>query len=311
MARARNIKPGFFSNDDLVELPFETRLLFIGLWTIADRSGRILDRPKKIKMDIFPGDSVDVDACLCQLAASGFILRYEAMGVKAIQVSKWEKHQNPHVKEAMSTIPFNGQTEESTVQAPDSHHAKPVKARNLPERAGLIPDSLNLIPDSGYPIPDTGLWVSDSLEEQPLAPAVAVATKKKASSKDEPNPLNLQSWQAYKRAYADRYGVAPVQDAATNAKVKTLVKHLGSEAPDVAAFFVLHNGQRYVAGMHQIGMLLVDYAKLRTEWATNTRMTQAKAVQADKTATNYDAFAPLIAAAQAREELERMNNAKQ
>ena len=31
MARARNIKPGFFTNDLLAELPFETRLLFIGL----------------------------------------------------------------------------------------------------------------------------------------------------------------------------------------------------------------------------------------------------------------------------------------
>ena len=52
MARARNIKPGFFTNDELVELPFATRLLFIGLWTIADREGRMVDRPKKIKMEI-------------------------------------------------------------------------------------------------------------------------------------------------------------------------------------------------------------------------------------------------------------------
>ena len=38
MARSRNIKPGFFSNDELVELPFEARLLFIGLWTIPGRN---------------------------------------------------------------------------------------------------------------------------------------------------------------------------------------------------------------------------------------------------------------------------------
>ena len=30
MPRARNIKPGFFANEELAELPFETRLLFIG-----------------------------------------------------------------------------------------------------------------------------------------------------------------------------------------------------------------------------------------------------------------------------------------
>ena len=44
MARARNIKPGFFKNELLVGLPYEYRLLFIGLWTIADRDGRFEDR---------------------------------------------------------------------------------------------------------------------------------------------------------------------------------------------------------------------------------------------------------------------------
>jgi hypothetical protein len=137
-----------------------------------------------------------------------------------------------------------------------------------------------------------------------LAPAGAAAGKN-AAAKDEPNPLNLETWLAYKQAYSDRYQVPPIRDAATNAKIKTLVRALGDEAPAVAAFFVSHNGSRYVGAMHQIGLLATDYAKLRTEWATNTRMTATKAQQADKTATNADAFAPLIAEARAREEAER------
>lgn len=144
MARARNIKPGFFVNDELVELPFEVRLLFIGLWTIADRDGRLVDRPKKIKMEIFPGDDVDVDKALSSLALSGFIARYVADGRPCIQIINWDKHQNPHVKEAASTIPKMGEHQTSTRQAP-------VNTQPLPERAGLIPDSLNLIPDSGLP----------------------------------------------------------------------------------------------------------------------------------------------------------------
>ena len=64
MARARNIKPGFFRNADLAELPIEARLLFIGLWTIADREGRMEDRPKQIKMELFPADSLDCDDLL-------------------------------------------------------------------------------------------------------------------------------------------------------------------------------------------------------------------------------------------------------
>ena len=74
--RSRNIKPGFFKNEVLVQLPFEQRLLFIGLWTVADRAGRFEDRPTKIKMELFPADNVDVDAGLQALHDNGFILRY-------------------------------------------------------------------------------------------------------------------------------------------------------------------------------------------------------------------------------------------
>lgn len=151
MARARNIKPGFFSNDDLVDLPFEARLLFIGLWTVADRAGRLLDRPKKIRMDIFPADSVDVEACLAGLAHLGFLHRYEVAGKKIIQITNWEKHQNPHVKEAPSTLPAAGQTAAVPSLTLDEHHASTMQASEVPEGAGLIPDSGFLIPDPGLP----------------------------------------------------------------------------------------------------------------------------------------------------------------
>ena len=177
MARARNIKPGFFSNDDLVELPFEARLLFIGLWTVADRAGRLLDRPKKIRMDIFPADSVDVEACLAGLAHLGFLHRYEADGKKIIQITNWEKHQNPHVKEAPSTLPASGQTVPVLDQAgvehqdkSDEHHASTMQVSEIPERAGLIPDSGFLIPDSG--LPSTTSSPSDDIRQCPAGALV-------------------------------------------------------------------------------------------------------------------------------------------
>lgn len=314
MARARNIKPGFFSNDELVELPFEGRLLFIGLWTIADRAGRLLDRPKKIKMDLFPADNVDVDALLTSLAERGFIRRYEAENLHCIQVVNWSKHQNPHVKEVPSTLPEPGERRAEMVFAPDLHGASTVLDREIPAPALLIPDSLNLIPDSGYLIADTGLLIPDSLQAQHPATAVAAASAKPSRRKttkpeEAPNPLNLETWKAYKAAYTERYSVAPVQNAKSNSLVKQIVQALGAEAPGVAFFFVWHNDRNYVSKMHQLNFLLADHAKLRTEWITNNLMTQAKAHQADKTATNLDAFAPLIAAARAREEAERNQNA--
>lgn len=150
MARARNIKPGFFRNADLVELPFEARLLFIGLWTIADRSGRLEDRPKQIKMELFPADSVDVDALLDELAAIGVVARYSHDGKRYLQVVNFAKHQNPHKDEKASTIPDQDGHLAAPEQDKKKHGASTVQApcNNDSDTVaiGLIPDSL--IPDS-------------------------------------------------------------------------------------------------------------------------------------------------------------------
>lgn len=105
MARARNIKPGLFKNEVLVELPVFCRLLFIGLWTLADREGRLEDRPKRIKLELFPYDNEDTDAAIQALADSGFIERYESNGFKVIQIVNFIKHQAPHGTEKDSKLP--------------------------------------------------------------------------------------------------------------------------------------------------------------------------------------------------------------
>lgn len=108
MARARNIKPGFFANEELAELPMAARLLFIGLWTLADREGRLEDRPKRIKAQIFPyDDNLDVDQLLNDLFQNKqrFILRYKIGEDSFIQISNFAKHQKPHANESESAIP--------------------------------------------------------------------------------------------------------------------------------------------------------------------------------------------------------------
>lgn len=141
MARARNIKPGFFTNDVLGELDPLARLLFAGLWTIADRAGRLEDRPRRIKAELLAYDNCDCDALLADLHGAGFIKRYVSDGVRYIQVVTWEKHQNPHVKEAASSIPECSQHQTSTV-------LERCEEQPLQELAGLIPDSGFRIPDS-------------------------------------------------------------------------------------------------------------------------------------------------------------------
>ena len=149
MARARNIKPAFFTNDELAEVEPLERLLFIGLWTIADRAGRLEDRPRKIKAEILPYDDCQIDTMLDHLASKGFIERYAVDTIRYIEVCNFTKHQHPHMKEPESSIPENpnvhmGKCENgaSTVQAPDEHGAK-------------TSDPLNPITDTPTPITDT------------------------------------------------------------------------------------------------------------------------------------------------------------
>lgn len=105
MARARNIKPAFFQNELLVEMSFEHRLLFIGLWTLADREGRLENRPKRIKMSLFPADNMDVVGGLSVLEKDGFLKMYSVDGLDVIQIENFIKHQTPHGLEKDSELP--------------------------------------------------------------------------------------------------------------------------------------------------------------------------------------------------------------
>ena len=131
MARTRSIKPGFFDNEILGDLPPLTRLLFIGLWTIADREGRLEDKPRRIKKMLLGYDDVDadgVDKMLQSLHDTGFIFRYSIDGNNYIQIVNFLKHQNPHIREKASEIPppppeLIAEHHESPIHAPDLHGA--------------------------------------------------------------------------------------------------------------------------------------------------------------------------------------------
>ncbi|MGC8723389.1 MAG: hypothetical protein ACP5VF_05910, partial [Acidobacteriota bacterium] len=199
MARSRNLKPGFFTNDLLAEVPPLGRLLFAGLWTLADREGRLEDRPKRIKAQLFPYDDCDVDALLEELAKRRFIQRYEVDGLRLLQVTTWHRHQNPHIKEPESTLPAPGhhtagpgpvsgetgpspsgppapdepvpcQHGTSLVPAPDPNQTRPGRApEETGSSTGPAPVSHGSGPaDSGFLIPDS--LIPDSLSPDSLSP---------------------------------------------------------------------------------------------------------------------------------------------
>lgn len=299
MARARNIKPGFFRNADLVELPYEVRLLFIGLWTVADRRGRLEDRPKQIKMELFPADDINVNEALDSLASIGLIHRYEAAGVKCIEVVNFEKHQNPHKAEQESALPDRGGNIASTEKARCKHGASMVHEQDdeQPKQldAGLIPDSLLLIPDSLNLIPETPTLIAEGCD------VASPSTRRRKPAPGQPSATG-EAWDAYSTAYMTRYTVEPVRNAKVNGQMAQFVSRVGAgEAPSIAAWFVGHQNGFYVRNMHSVDSLLRDAEKLRTEWATNRRMTNTQAQLADRTETNRGAFQLLIEKAKAQE----------
>lgn len=126
--RARQLKPGFFKNDLLAELPPLTRILFEGLWCLGDRAGRLEYRPKRIKAEVLPFDECDIDAMMTALRDKQFIIMYSVGGMEYVQVEGFERHQNPHKQERESVIP-------PPVQVPKKHRIKS-------EVVGLTPSSL-------------------------------------------------------------------------------------------------------------------------------------------------------------------------
>lgn len=106
MSRSRQVKPDFFLNEGLAVLPPMTRLLFIGLWTLADREGRVEDRPGRIKAQLFPYHDADVDTMLTELAR-GFLDRYCANEIPCLQIVNFKKHQHVHPDEKASVLPAN------------------------------------------------------------------------------------------------------------------------------------------------------------------------------------------------------------
>jgi hypothetical protein len=288
MARARNIKPGLFRNEILGQSHPDMVLLFIGLWCLADRDGRLEDRPLRIKADLFPYRAPDVNRYLTDLERLGFIHRYEVNGARYMQVVNFRKHQNPHKTERPSDIPeppIKSDSCRSTVKAPLSNG-------ELTEPARLIPDSLftdSLIPDSGFsdsPIPDSG-------------------KKDRADVAQAHRDAHREIWAAYSGAYRNRYGVEPVRNAKTAGQVAQLRKRLGQDAAPVAAYYCGHSAQWYTTKGHAFGTLLADAEKLHTEWQTGRQITSTTARIDDRTAHHRNVFDKLIAEARAEKEAQQ------
>lgn len=162
MARARNIKPSFFTHDELADNEPLGRLLFIGLWTIADYKGELEWRPKRVKAQVMPYDDCDIEALAISLEKTGFIRFYSFSGSDYVHIVNFNKHQNPHKNEKDKGSDVPAMTSENIAEPSQVIESNGVDKItdgieiNREENGSAPADSLFLIPDSCSLIPDSG-----------------------------------------------------------------------------------------------------------------------------------------------------------
>lgn len=313
MARSRNIKPGLFDDEILGEADPIYTVLFCGLWTVADKEGRLEDRPMRIRKQILGYRNVDVNLLLDWLNVESYLIRYQVEGRKYIQILNWGKHQNPHYKEADSDIPeyVKGSevAEESVAEQGDGQRQSDVDPTLNQTQANVDstspPDSLlldsfqldSLQPDSFQPAPT----VAGLVKAQPDKSA---DRKKTPAKKKKSAGVSTPTWDAYSQSYLKRYGVEPRRSSKISTSLVRMVEHIGVDsAPLVAAYYPTSNYQFYVARGHPIELMVADAQKLLTEAQTGKRATATQAKQLDRKENNANVANEVIARLEARGEM--------
>lgn len=146
--RIRSIKPEFWGSEDVAQLPYFDRLLFVGLWSYVHDNGVGRDNVKLIVAALFPLDEDPaqvielVDKGMATIAAAGMVDRYVVAGRPYFHVRKWTKHQviNRPTR-SVYPLPPNGHGGESQEGSVSNHGAftePSVKAQSTDQGSGSM-----------------------------------------------------------------------------------------------------------------------------------------------------------------------------
>lgn len=135
MARIRTIKPDFWTDEKLTECSMSARLLFIGMFNFADDNGNLPASAKKLKMQIFPADSLDCQPLLNELIAHGVIMEYSVSGDKYLNICGFKKHQVINRPSSTSIPePSNEDSVSAHVELPDGREGKGKEGKGIKEK---------------------------------------------------------------------------------------------------------------------------------------------------------------------------------
>lgn len=147
MARIRSIKPEFWVDDQMVDLSSWARLLFIALWNFVDDDGLIEFKPKRIKMQVFPADDVDVTAELDSLISMGRLTVLDSDQGPVLWVTNWSRHQvvNRRTPTKFTGLPAPFSVSDAGVDSESSVlKGREGKGKEGKGREGTIPTNLQI-----------------------------------------------------------------------------------------------------------------------------------------------------------------------
>lgn len=173
MPRIRTIKPEFWADEKLAPMRPIERLVFLGLISMADDAGRLVDSIKAIDGFVFPMTEDSSKASIESLNRLGRIVRYKSeSGQHLIQITNWKTHQKV-VNPSSYVLP-----------APKlrQHKIESIESLNKSSASDLLPTTNDLLP--------TTLDLGPTTNDQEI-PSESSADVRDAKSTNHESPLLL------------------------------------------------------------------------------------------------------------------------
>lgn len=103
--RTRDLKPGFWVDERIVSVSDSAKLLYQGLWGIADREGKLEYSPLTIGFQVRPWAPNEVPALLGELVEVGLVRAYAIAGKHYLIIPTLPEHQRFHPNEKPRGLP--------------------------------------------------------------------------------------------------------------------------------------------------------------------------------------------------------------
>ncbi len=176
--RIRSIRPEFWASEDVAAMSWDTRLIFIGLWSYVDDNGVGRDVERLIVAALFPLDedfpeaSRRVTGALRHLSDHGQITRYVVDGKAYLHITAWSKHQriekaskgrypaptcgNAEIREDSPTTPVPVPEMSPPGEGEKGRRGEGEKGTTSPRKRGTR------LPESFAPTEDLVLWAKEN-----------------------------------------------------------------------------------------------------------------------------------------------------